>query len=117
MQVDNAIKDFIFILGAEAVKTQSLPGMMEIVEKGTSSVAYNFLIGPVINRFTAKFGSQDLMNITEKILIYPALISLMTKLIYAQPFNYSKHFIDVLIGIGALEIYDIAVVGKVKKYF
>ena len=117
MQVDATIKDFIFILGSEAIRTQSLPGMMEIVEKGTSAVAYNFLIGPVLARFTAKFGSQDLMNITEKVLIYPALISLMTKLIYGQPFNYSKHFIDVMIGIGAQEVYDIAVVGKVKKYF
>jgi len=117
MQVDGTIKDFVFILGTEAVREQSLPGMMEVVEKGTSSIAYNFLIDPLLRRFTAKFGSADLMNLAQKVLIYPALISLMAKLIYKKGFMYAEHFVDVLIAMGAQEIYDITVGGKNKKYF
>jgi len=114
--VDSTIKDFIFILGAEAIREQSLPGLMEVVEKGTSSIAYNFLVDPLLKRFVTKFGAADLVNLVSKILVYPALISLMAKLIYKQQFMYAEHFVDVLIAMGAQEIYDMTIGGKSKKY-
>ena len=117
MQVDSTIKDFIFIAGATAVKDQSLPGMKDLVRVGTSSIVYNFLVGPIVSKFTAKFGKPDLMLIAEKILIYPALMSLMGKLIYKESFMYSEYFIDAMLGLGSSEVYDMVFVGKDKKYF
>jgi hypothetical protein len=117
---DQAIKLAVFINAADAVKNREFPKLTYILEVSIASILQGMLLDNVIIGLIRKgMPSLKLEPALIKMLVQlftlPALIGAGHYLISKKEFNYGAHFSEVLMGVGAKELYE-NLAEQQKKY-